>query len=101
MLNRTAQPPHPCNANSKRLQRYSTATSKRKGTMHNHSSFTDEQDERSATIEENESKQSGEDLQPPPETPLPAGVSRPPTSWRPPGRKQFAFISVVISLLLA
>jgi hypothetical protein len=69
--------------------------------MHNHSSFTDEQDERSATIEENRHEQQGEGLRPPPETLLPAGVSRPPTSWRPPGRKQLAFIAVVISLLLA
>src|SRR5207237_2973898 len=53
------------------------------------------------TIEENESKQQGEDLRPPPETLLPAGVSRPPTSWRPSGRKQLAFIAVVVSLLLA
>ena len=69
--------------------------------MHNHSSFTHEQDERSATIEENESKRQGEDLRPPPETLLPAGVSRLPTSRRPTGRKQLAFIAVVISLLLA
>ena len=69
--------------------------------MHNHSSFTDEQDERSATIEENESKQQGEELRPTPELPLLAGVTRPPTFWLPPGRKQLAFIAVVISLLVA
>ncbi len=69
--------------------------------MHNHSSFTDEQDERSATIEENESKHQGEDLRPPPGMPLPAGVSHPPSFWRPPGRKQLTLIAVVVSLLLA
>src|SRR6266571_2325214 len=101
MLNWPAQPPHPCNANSKRLQRYSNATSKRKGTMHNHSSFTDGQDEQSATTEENEREQQGEELQHPPETLLPAGVSPPLTSRRPPGRKQLTLIAVVVSLLLA
>ena len=69
--------------------------------MHNHSSFTDEQDERSATTEENESKHQGENLRPPPGMPLPAGVSHPPSSWRPPGRKQLTLIVVVVSLLLA
>ena len=69
--------------------------------MHNHTFFTDEQDERSATIEENESKHQGEGLRPSPETILPAGAARRPASWRPSGRKQLAFIAVVISLLLA
>src|SRR6266566_6189779 len=101
MLNRPAQPPHPCNANSKRLQRYSNATSKRKSTMHNNSSFTDEQDERPAAIEDNGRDQPGEELGLPPETRLPAGVSSTPSPRRPPGRKQFTLIAVVVSLLLA
>lgn len=64
--------------------------------MHNNSSFTDEQDERSATIEQNGRQQQGEELMPPP-----AGVSPLPTSRRSPGRKQLTLIAVVVSLLLA
>jgi hypothetical protein len=69
--------------------------------MQNNSSFTDEQDERSAAIEEKGRKQQGEELRLPPETLLPAGVSPPPTSRQPPGRKQLTLIAVVVSLLLA
>jgi hypothetical protein len=54
--------------------------------MQNHTSFTNEQDERPATIEGNGREQQAEELRPPPETFLPAGVSSPPTSWRPPAR---------------
>jgi hypothetical protein len=68
--------------------------------MQNNNSFTDEQDERPATIEASGREQQAEELRSPPETFLPAGVSRPPTSWRTPDRKQLAFIAVVISLLL-
>ena len=69
--------------------------------MQNNSSFTDEQDERSAPTEENDRKQQGEELRLPPETLLPAGVSLPASSTRKPGRKQLALIAVVVSLLLA
>ncbi len=69
--------------------------------MHNNSSFTDEQDERPAAIEDNGRDQPGEELGLPPETRLPAGVSSTPSPRRPPGRKQFTLIAVVVSLLLA
>jgi hypothetical protein len=69
--------------------------------MHNHASFTNEQDERSAVIEENGHQQQAEELRLPPETPLPAGVSLPPSSRQPSGRKQLTLIAVVILLLLA
>src|SRR2546423_10192989 len=74
---------------------------KRKGTMQKNSSFTDEQDKRSAASEENSREQPGEELWLPHETQLPAGVSPPPSSTQKPGRKQLAFIAVVVSLLLA
>jgi hypothetical protein len=69
--------------------------------MQNHSSFTDEQDERSAASEEIGRGQQAEELRLPPETPLPAGASLPPASRRLPGRKQLTLITVVILLLLA
>ncbi len=69
--------------------------------MHNNSSFTDEQDERSAATEENGREQQAGELWLPHETHLPAGLSPPPSSRRPPGRKQLALIVVVVSLLLA
>ncbi len=69
--------------------------------MHNDSSFTNEQDERSAAIEENGREQQGEELRLPPETLLPAGVSPSLASRRPAGRKQLTLIAVVVSLLLA
>ncbi len=68
--------------------------------MHNHSSFTNEQGERSAAIEENGRQQQGAEWMSPPEMFLPAGVSPPPTSRRSPGRKQLTLIAVVVSLLL-
>src|SRR5207245_686715 len=46
-------------------------------------------------------EQQREELRPPPETLLPAGVSPLPTSRRPPRRKQLTLIAVVISLLAA
>ncbi len=67
--------------------------------MHNHTSFTDEQDEQSAASEEN--GQQAEELRLPPETPLPPDVSLPTPSRRPAGRKQLTLIAVVILLLLA
>ena len=69
--------------------------------MQNSSSFADEQDERSATTEENGHEKRGVEPQLPHETHLPAGLSPPPSSRRPPGRKQLALIVVVVSLLLA
>ncbi len=69
--------------------------------MQNNSSFTDEQDKRSAASEENNREQQGEELWLPHETQLPAGVAPPPSSTQKPGRKQLAFIAVVVSLLLA
>jgi hypothetical protein len=69
--------------------------------MQNHSSFSDEQDERSTTTEENGHEQQGEEPWLPHETQLPAGVSPPPSSRRHPGKKEFVFISVVVSLLVA
>ena len=70
--------------------------------MQNSSSFTDEQDkQRSAANEENDREQRGEEPWLPHETRLPPGVSPPPSSRRPSGRKQLAFIAVVVSLLVA
>jgi hypothetical protein len=69
--------------------------------MQNNSSFTDEQDERSAATEENGREQQGEELGLPHEAQLPPGVSPAPSSRRPLGRKQFALIAVVVSLLVA
>jgi hypothetical protein len=69
--------------------------------MQNNSPFADEQDKRSAASEENSREQQGEELWLPHETHLPAGVSPPPFSTQKPGRKQLAFIAVVVSLLLA
>ena len=69
--------------------------------MQNNSSYTDEQDKRSAASEENSREQQGEELWLPHQTPLPAGVSPPPFSTQKPGRKQLAFIAVVVSLLVA
>src|SRR2546423_3779723 len=77
------------------------ATSKRKGTMHNHSSFTDEQDERSATNEENGHEWQEEEFRPSSEAHLHAGDSPPPTFRRPSRKKQLTLIAVVVSLLLA
>src|SRR6266568_1893377 len=73
----------------------------RKGTMQNNSSFTDEQDKRSAASEENSREQPGEELWLPHETHLPAGASPPPSSTQKPGRKQLTLIAVVVSLLVA
>jgi hypothetical protein len=108
MLNGPSPLPRTCNANNKLLQGYFNGTSKelqllarRKGTMQNSSSFTDEQDERSAATEENSREQQGEEPWLPHETQLPLGVSPPPFSRRPPGRKQLTLIAVVVSLLLA
>ncbi len=69
--------------------------------MQNSSSFTDEQDERSAATEESSREQQGEEPWLPHETQLPPGISSPPSSRRPPERKQLAFIAVVVSLLVA
>jgi hypothetical protein len=74
---------------------------RRKDTMQHDPSFTNEQDERSAATEENGHEQQAEELWLPHQTHLPAGVSPAPSSRRPPGRKQLAFIAVVISLLVA
>lgn len=69
--------------------------------MQNNSSFTDEQDERSAATEENGHEQRGEELWLPHETQLSPGVSPPPSNRRQPGRKQLALIAVVVSLMVA
>jgi len=63
--------------------------------------LTDEQDERSAATEENSREQQTEEPWLPHQTHLPAGVSPAPSSRRPPGKKQIALITVVVSLLVA
>ncbi len=69
--------------------------------MQNHSSFTDERDERLVAAQENGSEQRGEEHWIYQEAQLPAGASPPPSHGRQPGRKQLALIAIVVSLLVA
>jgi hypothetical protein len=69
--------------------------------MHNHSSFTDEHNERQAAREENGREGQGEELRLSSEAILPAGVSSTPLFRRPTRKKQIALIAVVVALLLA
>jgi hypothetical protein len=69
--------------------------------MHNHSSFTDEQNERQAAREENGREGQGEKFRLSSEALLPAGDSPPSTFRRPSRKKQLTLIAVAVSLLLA
>jgi len=69
--------------------------------MQNSSSFTDEQDERSAATEENGREQQAEEPSLPHDTQFPLGVSPQSFSRQQSGRKQLALVAVVVSLLLA
>ncbi len=69
--------------------------------MHNHSSFTDEHNERQAAREENGREGQGEELRLSSEALLPAGVSSTSLFRRPSRKKQLTLIAVVVSLLLA
>jgi hypothetical protein len=69
--------------------------------MNNHSSFTDEHNERQAAREENDREGQEEGLRLSSETFLPAGDTPPSFFRRPSRKKQLTLIAVVVSLLLA
>jgi hypothetical protein len=69
--------------------------------MHNHSSFTDEHNERQAAKEENGRERQGEELRLSSEAILRLGDTPAPLFRRPTRKKQLTLIAVVVALLLA
>jgi hypothetical protein len=69
--------------------------------MHNHSSFTDEHNERQAAREENGREGQGEELRLSSEAILPVGDTPAPLFRRPSKKKQLTLIAVAVTLLLA
>jgi hypothetical protein len=69
--------------------------------MHNHSSYTDEHNERQAARKENGREGQGEELRLSSEAILPVGDTPAPLFRRPSRKKQIALIAVAVTLLLA